>query len=92
MLFHMLRPRFIDQFENDARTQVKFHIFMAWVWFACMVLIPFVPVLWGWTLPALIIQEVSLYANWSTEIGALTAAQASLKADRGQHPPLAVDL
>ncbi len=93
MFLHVLHPRFIQQFQDDAKTQVKFHIIMAWVWFAVGCLIPFFPVLYGYALPALLIQEISLYANWATELGALAAAQASLKADKPlvSHGPLAVD-
>lgn len=85
-----MHPRFIDQFENDARTQVKFHVTMTWFWAATMVAAP--AAFWPTSIPALIqllILEVSLYANWATEFGALAASQASLKADR-QDPPVAV--
>jgi len=83
MLFRVLHPSFIKQFEDDARTQVKFHIFMAWIWAFTMLFTPFA--FWpieGNEFIQILILEVSLYANWATEIGALAAAQASLKADR----------
>ncbi len=88
-----MHPKFVRQFEEDARTQVRFHIRMAWVWAICMVILPFIPVLYGHALAALIIQEISLYANWATELGALSAAQASSKQDRNSRPdiPLAVN-
>lgn len=42
-------------------------------------------------LVQLLILEVSLWANFATHFGALSAAQASLKADQKTYPPLAVE-
>ncbi len=89
MLTHILHPRFIQQFEDDARTQVKFHITMTWVWLFMMI----VAVIYFFPHSAddfiqLLILEVSLYANVITHYGALSAAQASLKADKPLVPPI----
>jgi hypothetical protein len=74
-------PKVLNDFENDARTQVRFHLIMAWFWLGGMVATLFIPTFHG-QMAALLIMEVSLYANFSTEFGALAAAQASLKADK----------
>ncbi len=89
-VFKLMHPRFVEQFENDARTQVKFHVRMTWFWAATMLVAPlaFMPHDMQ-SLMQLLILEVSLYANWSTEFGALAASQASLKAD-SKEPPIAV--
>jgi hypothetical protein len=81
--FKVLHPRFIDQFEHDARTQARFHLVMAWFWLFTMVAAP--AAFWPHNLQELIqllILEVSLYANFATEFGALSGSQASEKADR----------
>lgn len=69
----------IHQFESDAGTQLRFHTIMAVVWIGAMVAIPFFPQLYGHGIAALIIEEISLYANFSTEYGAMSAAIAALK-------------
>jgi hypothetical protein len=54
-----LHPRFIDQFENDARVQVRFHLSAAYFWLFSMVGVLFVPTFKG-NFAALLIMEVSL--------------------------------
>jgi hypothetical protein len=78
-----LHPRFIDQFENDARVQVRFHLSAAYFWLFSMVGVLFVPTFKG-NFAALLIMEVSLYANFSTEYGALAAAQTNVRATKNE--------
>lgn len=82
MSFAVLHPRFMDEFENDAKTQAKFHQRMSYFWILTMLLAPLAFFPRDTTsLIQLLILEVSLYANFATEFGALSGAQASMKAD-----------
>jgi hypothetical protein len=83
MLFRLLHPRFIKQFEDDARTQVKLNLTMTYFWIVMILasVICFFPHDVD-ALIQLLILEVSLYANVVTHYGALSSAQASLKADK----------
>jgi len=76
-----MMPKVLRDFENDAKTQVRFHLFMAWGWLFTMFGVVFTPALWSHSLGILVVLEVSLYANFATEYGSLAAAQASLKSD-----------
>lgn len=69
----------IHSFESNPKTQLKFHTIMAVVWLGAMTVIPFVPVLYGHGIAPLIIEEISLYANFATEYGAVSAAIAAIK-------------
>lgn len=69
--------RDIHRLEYDPVTQYKFHFTSTWVWLLTMLLIPFIPVLYGHSLSALVIQEVSLWANTATHFGAMSAALAA---------------
>lgn len=77
-----MMPKVLKNFENDARTQVQFHLMAAWFWFMTMF---FTPVLFPpknkQDLVQMLILLVSLYANFATEYGSVAAAQASLKSD-----------
>lgn len=88
MLLQVLHPKFISKLESDAKTQARYHLIMSYAWLLSMIVTPFMSAFHG-QIAALLIMEVSLYANFATEFGALAAAQASLKAD-GQAPPPAV--
>lgn len=72
----------IHRFESDPDTQLKFHTVMAVIWLVAMVGIPFVPALYGHGVAPLIIEEISLYANFATEYGAMSAAIAAKKEDK----------
>lgn len=52
----------------------KFHVCMAVVWLVSMIVVPFLH--WE-SVGVLAIIEVSLYANFSTELGALDSSKAS---------------
>lgn len=67
----------VHNLEYDAATQYKFHFFWAWFWFLVLIAIPFIPQAWGHSTSALIIQEVSLWANFATHFGAMSAALAA---------------
>lgn len=82
-MIHLLHPKVLSDLENDARTQAKFHLVMAWFWMVTMVV---APIAWlphsATALIQLTILEVSLWANFATHLGALSAAQASGKSGR----------
>lgn len=89
MSFKVLHPKFLHDLEQDAKTQARFHQWMGYFWLSTMVLSPLVfPPTELSSFVQLLILEVSLYANFATEFGALTAAQASMKADRAAQPVL----
>lgn len=71
----------IHDLEYDPRTQYKFHQRLTWLWFITMIILPFGPTLWAHSISALIIQEISLWANFATHFGAMSAAIAA-KDDR----------
>lgn len=73
----MFIRRDVHQLEYDPAMQYRFHFALTWFWFLTMVALPFVPVLWGHTLPALVVQEISLWANFATHFGAMSAALAA---------------
>lgn len=64
--------RFIPLRTPEAR--YRFHVIMLLVWFASMIVVPFFK--WD-SFGVLAIIEVSLYANFSTELGALDSSKAS---------------
>lgn len=69
----------IHSFESNPYTQLRFHTIMASVWIGAMIAIPFFPALYGHGVAPLIIEEVSLYANFATEYGSMSAAIAAQK-------------
>jgi hypothetical protein len=81
----LLHPRWIGQLENDAQTQAKFHLAAIYFWLVQM----FGVLAYVWynmphnstTWLFLYLTEISLGALVATEFGALSAAQASSKAD-----------
>lgn len=75
--FIMLLVKDVNLLEHDARSQYKFNRFWAMIWSITMLAIPFIPTLYGHTISALIIQEVSLWANFATHFGAMSAALAA---------------
>lgn len=82
---HHLRLMFttnVHNLEYDAATQYRFHFFWAWLWFLALVAIPLFPMAWGHSVPALIIQEVSLWANFATHFGAMSAALAAKSSNK----------
>lgn len=74
----ILHPRFIRALENDARVQARFHQRMSYVWLVVMVLVCFIHI-FNYSAAVLFLIEISLYSNFSTEYGALAAAQSAMK-------------
>ena len=70
----------VRRVEGNPATQYRVHRFMGRVWIACaIVTIPvviFAPVIWA-KIGVLLVAELSYYANWSTDSGAMAAANAS---------------
>lgn len=68
----------VGRLEYDGRTQYKFHLIATWIWLVAMIVVPFIihPHT-GEQWVSLIILEVSLYANFATEFGAMSAAIAA---------------
>lgn len=73
--FHPLRVLL-----RGPRARVYFHTTASWAWLITMVVVPCLGAFHGAAqLPALLIMEVSLYANFATEFGAIDAARASVQ-------------
>lgn len=64
--------------EYDAKVQYQFHRVMALLWFLAMLVIPFFPSTYSGSIGLLVVLEVSLYANFATEFGAMSAALAAI--------------
>ncbi len=70
---------------KGAKARVTFHTVMSYVWLVAMVAVPFIPSFQGLSnLAALLIMEVSLYANFATEFGAVDASKASVQTEKDQ--------
>lgn len=72
----MFIKRDIHALEYNAATQYKFNQAWAWFWFTTMLIVPFIPVL-RVSIAALLILEASLWANFATHFGGMSAALAS---------------
>jgi hypothetical protein len=82
--FIQLVRKDIHELEYEAQAQYKYHRGAAIVWLASMILILFFPPLYSNNLGILIILEVSLYANFSTEFGSMSASEAAILIGRNQ--------
>jgi hypothetical protein len=67
----------VNHLEHDPRSQYRFNRFWALLWGLGIITIPFFPTLYAHTISALIIQEISLWANFATHFGAMSAALAA---------------
>lgn len=81
---------FRHKFEYDPEFQTQFHLTMSYIWLANMVLASivffFAPGLWS-TASIFYLVIVSLYANFATDYGAVSAAEASDSAADAAHTP-----
>ena len=80
---HALKSLFHD-FEENPATQVKFHWVMMMFWIANAIIGAVVAILFPATWVAIGVLYVfllSIYANWDTDYGAVSAAQASLHSE-----------
>lgn len=68
----------VHKLEYNATTQYNFHRIGAFFWLFCMVLVPFDGSFRS-SVTALLIMEASLYANFTTDFGAMSAAMAAGK-------------
>jgi hypothetical protein len=69
----------------NPKHQLAFHTFMSIFWLVAMVFVPFLSTFRNWhdstILAALLIMEVSLYANFATEFGAVSSSQAAVNTE-----------
>ena len=72
----------INRLEHDAVAQYKFNRFWAAIWFCTLITIPFVPTLYAHSVSVLIVQEVSLWANFATHFGAMSGALAAMNTSK----------
>ena len=66
----------VHNLEYDASTQYKFHRAWALFWFLTMLVVPFFATL-RVSIAALLILEASLWANFATHFGGMSAALAA---------------
>ena len=78
----MLVTNDIRALEYNAKTQYKFHRAWAIFWFATMLVVPFFSTL-RTSIPALLILEASLWANFATHFGGMSAALAAKDTTNG---------
>jgi hypothetical protein len=87
----MLLMKDINNLEHDAASQYKFNRFWAILWSLVMVGVPFIPEL-RHPLLSLLIMEASLWANFATHFGAMSAALAAMNTSQTvQHAAGAID-
>ena len=72
----------IHNLEYDAKTQYKFHRTWAILWFITMLIVPFFSSLRA-SIAALLILEASLWANFATHFGGMSAALAAKDTTNG---------
>lgn len=77
LIFKRLLVRNIHALEYDPHVQYRFHQSFAFLWLLCIFALPFFPVLYTHNLGTLIVQEISLYANFTTDFGSMSAALAA---------------
>jgi hypothetical protein len=74
----------LHDFEENPATQVKFHWFMMIFWIVNLLigvaLLVLAPHLWI-AIGVFYVFALSIYANWDTDYGAVSAAQASLHSE-----------
>ena len=81
---HNFLKSLISNFENDPATQVRFHWFMMLFWMVNALIGCTIAILWPHTwiaIGVLYVFLLSIYANWDTDYGAVSAAQASLHSE-----------
>ena len=78
----MFFKRDVIKLEHDPEAQYKFNRLWAIIWFLTMVGIPFIPTLYAHQISALLIQEISLWANFATHFGAMSAALAAMQTSK----------
>jgi hypothetical protein len=72
-----LSYRIIERVKDPA-VRYRYHIYATVFWVVMFFVMPFLPCFWGTSnLAALLIMEVSIYANASTEFGAIDSSKAS---------------
>jgi len=75
---------FVREIEGRPQTQYTFHRIMSRVWLGCMVvtipIVIFAPAFWA-KIGILLVAEISYYANYATDTGAMAAANASTEDD-----------
>lgn len=77
-IYHLFNKD-VHKLEYDPKTQYNFHRIAAFIWVLAMIGVPFWGWLWGHNVGILIILEVSLYANFATEFGSVSAAEAAMR-------------
>lgn len=77
---HLWIRRFVHDFERNPKAQFRFHSCMMRVWELCAMAGPlvliFAPGIWV-KIGVLFVYELSIYANWDTDLDALAASMAA---------------
>ena len=99
MAQHNFLSHLLKDFEENPRTQVRFHFTMMVFWMIMAVvgvlLIVLTQTLWV-AIGVLLVYELSIYANWDTDYGAVSAAQANIHSEwlvqQAQQPPVEITI
>jgi hypothetical protein len=77
LIFKRVLAREVKSLEYDPHAQYRFHQTFTVIWIIAMIGLPFCGVLYAHNISSLIIQEISLYANFTTDFGAMSSALAA---------------
>ena len=77
LIIERLLARELKSLNYDPHVQYRFHQFFMVLWSICIGAMPFFPGLYNHQIGTLIIQEISFYANFATDFGAMSAALAA---------------
>lgn len=72
----------VNLLEHDPESQYKFNRFWALLWFTAIICLPFVPSAYAHSISVLIIEEVSLWANFASHFGNMSSALAAMNTSK----------
>lgn len=90
MKIRVLHPKIVQQFEENAQFQGRLHLTASYFWLANFPVVAYLFFFQAgeWMKIGLVLNTFySLWANFATDYGALSAAQASQKADNKEPAP-----
>jgi hypothetical protein len=77
LIFERLLAREVHSLEYDPHVQYRFHQTFAIFWLIFMAALRWMPSLYDHNLASFLIEEISLYANFTTDFGSMSAALAA---------------
>lgn len=77
LLIRRMFAKNLHAMEYDPHVQYRFHQFFMFAWAGAIVAMPFFKHFYNHDVGILIVQEISFYANFATDFGAMSAALAA---------------